>query len=413
MKRALSLIVSLCMIVCCTACSSIKKTDKIDVIVWHRWNVAEGEGEHELQVAVDSFNNSQDRINVILEAQPSSDFTNKVYTATANGVGPDIFFEFATVVPEYLPNHLVANMEEYIDVDNLKERLSPSIWDEAWSSGDGHLHVIPIQTTAPVLFYNKTLYDKYNLVPPTTWEMLGENSKVIYENEGKAGFAADSLIDLAQMFIGQLGMTYIDTETKTVGFNQPAFREIIDWYAGEVADGCFATDFSSGSIDGDFNAGLIASFVGTCSYEPYILPDGFEYDVAPVPVVESSMWIPVWNRGAIVLSSDKETEAAACEFVEYFTNAENNKRWCTSIGALSPYADTCELSEYKDYIANDKILNVSTDLMPYAGTLPAVNGAVAVRNEIKQFFLQVIGDVKTSEEALNEAEINCNEALQK
>lgn len=413
MKRIISLVLLLSIIVCCCSCTANNKSEKIDVVIWHRWNVAEGEGEHELQVAVDSFNNMQNRINVILQSQPSSDFTNKVYNAAANGVGPDIFFEFATVVPEYIPDNLVANIDEYIDVAKLKERLPATIWDEAWSSGDGHLHIVPIQTTAPVLFYNKTLYEKYNLSVPTSWETLRENSKTIYDNEGIAGFAADSLVDISQMFIMQSGLTYIDTESKTVGFNKSEFMQLVDNYAADVNNKFFTTEFSSGSIDGDFNAGLLASFIGTCSYEPYIIPNGFEYDVAPIPYVSDNKWVPVWNRGAIVLSSDAKTEAAACEFVEYFTNLENSKKWCISIGALSPYNDVCKSTDYIDYVANDKVLQSTTDSMLYAGTLPAVTGAVAVRNELKQLFLQIIGSVKATNEAFNEAEMNSNKALQK
>jgi hypothetical protein len=40
-----------------------------------------------------------------------------------------------------------------------------------------------------------------------------------------------------------------------------------------------------------------------------------------------------------------------------------------------------------------------------------VIGAPTVRTELKQLFLQVIGGVKTAEEALAEAEQNCNTAL--
>ena len=414
MKRVVAFILIMCCMFSLFGCNgSNEEDDRIKVVIWHRWNVGEGEGEHELQVAVDNYNKSQDRVEVVLEAQPSSGFSDKVYNAVANGVGPDIVFEFATTLNDYQEHDLLANMDEYIDVSRLKTRISDELWNEAWSTGDGHLHIVPIQVTVPVLFYNKTLYEKYDLSVPTTWDELENNSRIIYENEGISGFATDSYIDLAQTQFYQNAATYIDVEKKCIGFNNEDCQESVEWFVNAVNKGYFATDYSTGSIDGDFNSGLLASFMGTCSYEPYIIPNGFEYGVAPLPSEEMSNWIPLWNRGAVVFASDETKEQAACEFIEYFTNKENSMKWCTSIGALSPYSDSCEENLYVEYLESSDVLQIASSSLDRAGTTPAICGCIVVRNEIKQMYLQAIGGVKSIEELFNETEARCNEALQK
>ena len=159
MKKIISLFLAfvICISFLFSACSTKNDSEKIKVTIWHTWNVEEGGGEHELKKLVEEFNASQDRITVILESQPKDGFSKKVYNAVANGVGPDIYFDFATSLPEYIDGGLVANMDNYIDTDKFNTRLKDAIKNEVYSSSDNHLHIVPIQSTAPVLFYNKDI----------------------------------------------------------------------------------------------------------------------------------------------------------------------------------------------------------------------------------------------------------------
>jgi len=393
-----------------TACNK-QSSGKTQVEVWHNWNVEEGGTEYILKELVNEYNASQNEVEVLLISQPSEGFSDKVYASVSTGTGPDIYFNFATSVPQYIEGEFLADMGKYMDTDVLRQRIPDSMWQEC-TSADGKLHIVPIQTSVCVLFYNKTLYDKLGLDAPATWADIEEDAKIIYEQEGIPGFAVDSYIDLAQILFGQTGATYIDTETKTVGFNTPACAEQLEWYANGIEAGYFTSNFESGSIDQDFNAGLLGCFLGTCTYEPYILPDGFDYAVAPSPLGSVQDWTPIFSRGAIVFSSDEATEAAACDFLEFFTNAQNSARWAMNIGSLSPYSDSAQLSDYTAYIADSIVLTEAVRSMEYAYSTPAVVGAPVVRNEIKQMFLQVIGGLKTASEALAEAEANCNAALQ-
>lgn len=414
MKKAISLIccllIATMLVMSFSGCRK-ESSEKVQIVIWHTWNVEEGGGEHELKKIVEEYNASQDKVTVVLESQPKDGFSKKVYNAVANGVGPDIYFDFATSLPEYVDGGLVANMDDYMDIDKFNGRLKDAIKEEVHSSSDGHIHVVPIQSTAPVIFFNKSLYSELGLDAPKTWEDVRKNSEIIYNEKGIAGFAFDSYIDLAQILIYECGSEYINVDSKTIGFNTSAFNDQIEWVKDSTDKGHFAKSFSSGSIEGDFNTGLIAGFLGTCSYEPYIDPHGFDFGVVEIPSLGERKWSPIWNRGAIVMASDKDKEAAACDFVEYFTNAENNARWCISIGALSPYKDTDEIASFADNIHNDTVLLEAAKSMENGGTTPAVTGALAVRNELKQLFLQVIGDVKSINDALNEAEANSNKAL--
>lgn len=411
LKNALTIclaIIFASMLVVLPGCSS----GKTKVVIWHPWNVEVGGTEHELKVIVDEFNASQNKVKVVLEKQPNSGFSNKVYTSVANGVGPDIIINFANTLPEYVENNLLADMGKYINIEDYQSRMSQTLYEESVGFADGKLHIIPVHETTSVFFYNKAIYNELNLQVPTTWEQVQANAKKIYEEKNITGFAADSYIDLAQTLFMQTGAEYINTTTKTVGFNTPECAARLQWFVDNINAGYFGTtNFTTGSLEGDFNSGILASFVGTCSYEPYLIPDGFEYGVAPMPVT-GTPWTPIFNRGIIVFGSNEERESAACEFVKYFTNAENSARWCMSIGAISPFNDAHTYDGYTANIQNNPILTAAQTTLAYSYTTPAVIGASVVRNELKSAFSQAIGGQKTVAEALATAETNCNAALQ-
>ena len=74
-----------------------------------------------------------------------------------------------------------------------------------------------MQTTGPLLFVNKTIYDELGLTLPTTWDELKANSKKIYEEKNIVGFAVDSATDFATILILQShDGAYVDLANKKV-----------------------------------------------------------------------------------------------------------------------------------------------------------------------------------------------------
>ena len=146
----------------------------------------------------------------------------------------------------------------------------------SYGFADGKLHIVPVQSTATVLFYNKTLFNELDLPIPETWEEVEAASRIIREAKEIRGFAAESYTDLAQMLFMQTGVKYIDEEMMQVGFDTPECENWLQWYVTNANEQNFAGTFLTDSLASDFNSGVLASFVGTCTYENFITPDGFE-----------------------------------------------------------------------------------------------------------------------------------------
>lgn len=110
-------------------------------------------------------------------------------------------------------------------------------YSEITQWGDG-IYVFPCTTAGEVLFYNKTMFDKYGLEAPKTWTELAECSKIIHEKEGIPGFGTDSLVDTYQCLIMQAGSGYID-EDGNYAIDETIAKEKLNWFADLVKSGDF------------------------------------------------------------------------------------------------------------------------------------------------------------------------------
>ena len=394
--------------------------DKAKAAIWHTFT--KGQEEY-LAKAVAGFNASQEKYEIELLSQPFDGFLDSVKNSVIAGVGPDIIFNYASEAASYVKGGYLADLSQYIydeeiGIEGFEGSLVDGVMNgEVKAFEDGGIHYLPAYTTGPILFYNKTLFDELKIAVPTTWEEMEAAAKTIKEQKGIAALGCDSLTDLVQMFIMETpGAGYIDVANKAVLFDTPEVRAKIQWLVDMVKNGYFLVKSTGNYFSEDFNAGIVASYIGSSAGYPYITPaDGkFEFAMAPVP---AATWYPSWNRGPIVFYYKDDARAqAAYEFVKYFISADVNAGWVEAVTALAPYSWTKETDAYKAYVAQDTLaaqaLNAVAENLDVAGSLPAVEGANVVRNALKAAIEKAaLGDM-TVDEAWTEAVTVSNAALQ-
>jgi multiple sugar transport system substrate-binding protein len=392
--------------------------DKIKVTIWHTFTKDQ---EGYINKAVEDFNASQDRIEVEALTQPYSGFTDSVYSAVNEGIGPDIIFNYASEAAKYVEAGQLADLSQYIydpeiGIEGFDESLAPGVMNgEVKAFTDGIIHYLPAYTTGPILFYNKDLFDELDLKVPTTWDEMEQLCATVKEKKDIPGFGIDSMVDFLHMLIMETeGAGYIDVENKTVLFDTPEVREKIAWVVDMSKKGYFAIKSSGDYFSNDFNSATVASYMGSCAGYPYITPDGFEFDMAPAP---SQTWYPSWNRGPIVFYyNDDDRAEAAYEFVKYFISADVNSGWVEAVTALAPYSWTRETESYKAFVSQDSLavrsLKAVDANLKNAGSLPAVQGAADIRNFLKAAVEKAAADEMTVDEAWDECVKLSNASLQ-
>lgn len=391
--------------------------EKTVVTIWSTYTDAQKEY---LEKAAADFSASQDQYEVVVQDQPRADFTNNVYNAVVNGVGPDIIFDYASTATSYVSAGLVANLDEYIydetiGIEDFDELLPQYLLDEMNAMEDGHIHWVPGVTTGPILYYNKTMLDELGIAVPTTWdELVVACDKIREAKPDVLPFGIDSLTDIIQTFIMESGYGYIDTEKKEVTFGGAV--DVIKWYGEQCQKGNFAINPPSGNyFSDDFNTGKVAMYYGSCAGVPYIKPVDFEYGTAKAPVTAGGQGAySVWNRGPIVFhyESQEDREVGAYLFVKYMlTTAEVSEGWAEAMEALTPWKNAQQVEGYDEFVAAHPALEAVSANFDIGVTFPSVTGAAQVRNAVKEMGTVVAGGTDAAE-ALAACVETCNNALQ-
>ncbi len=386
--------------------------DKVQVVVWHTFTEDQEKSLSEIAAAYSAENPG---VEVLVQSQPRQGFLDKVFNAVRTKTGPNMIINFSSEAAKYIDpendeNTYVIDFQQYMNAEELeafKASLPAAVYDETVIFEDGKMHIIPVYTSGPILFYNATWFEELGLEAPNTWEELETVARAIKDKHGVPGFAVDSLTDLANMLMMQSGAPFVDVENKKALFDDTKAVERVQWFADLVKEGVFTLTPTGDYFSNDFNSQLIGSYFGSVAGLPYIQPNGFEFGVAP-SVMDGVKWYPAWNRGAIAFKVSEEADKATYDFIRYFTNAENSSKFTQSVVSLSPYAATIELPEYQAYLNAEDDMNaeglraVQAHLQD-AGVLPIVSVSATIRTEIERAITRASTGEATAADALKEA----------
>lgn len=396
-----------------------KSKGPVTVEIWHTYN---GKQATTLNDAADRFNASQTKYAVKVLNQDYSGFSDTVYNAVANGIGPSIIFNYGTTAVDYANEGLAIDIKKYIEADNKKgdktmqtiiDSLPESMKVDVLGFEDGGIYYLPGCTTGPVYFYNKTIFEELGLNPPNNWDELVEVSKTIYEKKGIPGFHSDGLVDNLQELIMHNNLGYIDVANKKVTFCTDKMVEIYQWYADMCKAGYFSFNTIGRYSSEDLANGDIGVFSGSCVNDQYIQMVEGKGELGMAKWIAGDFYT-AWNRGPIFLHRNEDVDRGAYEFAKFFLNEENAAKWAIANSALCPYGTSANNKEYVEYLNNLP----ETSALPYvqanlavSGSFPNVTGSAAVRRALEENLNYVVDGKMTAKDAVAALEKACNDAL--
>ena len=220
----------------------------------------------------------------------------------------------------------------------------------------GTLYSLPFNKSTEVLYYNKTIFNKYGWEVPQTWDEVVEICEKFaetteyqnFKNAGKqvAGFSYDSEANLFITFTQQWGGEYTGYENTTgngtaVGkngyilFDNAKSKEAIKFYYENFKKGYmvttthFGTNYSSDA----FKAGQCIMTLGSSAGASYNVPTDGSFEVGVAPYPQKSMDNPqVIQQGtnvSLFKCEDPQEELAGWLFLKYLTNYESAMIWVT------------------------------------------------------------------------------------
>lgn len=126
------------------------------------WSVFTGADGATMQAMVDAFNASQDEVKVNHTPMTADDLYQKIPLAVQTGSGvPDVTIVHIERIPMFVKQEMIYPLDFLLENGIKKENYIPSAWDS--TDIDGHHYGVPLDVHSYVTYFNKDLFDKYDL----------------------------------------------------------------------------------------------------------------------------------------------------------------------------------------------------------------------------------------------------------
>lgn len=372
-------------IVLLAGCSA-EPVPPVKLTLWHYYNGAQKQVFDELVAEFNAGAGNAAGVSVEAYSQGTvNELSGKVIDAIDRKVGagqvPDIFAAYADTAYEIYQRGQAVDLKPYLTEQELA-RFVPAYLSEG-AFEEGRLMILPVAKSTELLLLNKTDWDAFahetgaSDTDLATWEGICRLSRAYYEwtdaktetpNDGKAFFGRDALAN--HMIIGalQLGDEILKVEAGSVALvlNKSTIRRLWDSYYVPYISGHYAAIGRFRSDDA--KTGDIIALVGATSGVPYFPREVTRPDASAYPIEAAAYLSPVFEGGApcavqqgagmAVVKSTEARERAAALFLNWFTQPEQNMRFCLNTGYL-PVAAAASTREALDRFLAQSNLDVS------------------------------------------------------
>ncbi|MBU5595100.1 ABC transporter substrate-binding protein [Amphibacillus sp. MSJ-3] len=335
-----------------------ENTDEKQVVTF--WHSMGGAGQEALNAIVDSYNNSQDKVQVNAEYQGSYDEAlTKFNSVAGTDSSPTIIQTFEIGTMSMINSGTILPIQELIDAEGYDmSGLEENIIN--YYSLDGTFYSMPFNSSTPVMYYNKDAFKAANLdpeTPPETFEEVEEASQAIVKaNPDMKGFALQAYGWLYEQLLANQGALLLNndngrTDTPTeIGWTEEEGKSIFEWVKRMVDDETFANYGTNGdNMVAGFLAGDVAMFLQSSASSREVIDNApFEVGIAFLPHPEAKKREGVVIGGASLWMIDgkpEEETKAAWDFMKYLQTPEIQAEWHVGTGyfAINPAAYDEEL----------------------------------------------------------------------
>ena len=403
--------------------------DGTKITFWHAMGGVNGEA---LDYLVNKFN-TENTSGIIVEAQYQGEYDdaiNKLKSAQLGNMGADLVQIYDIGTRFMIDSGWVVPMQELIDADGYDvSAIEPNI--AAYYTVDNKLYSMPFNSSTPILYYNKDMFDKAGITEvPTSLPGIAEIADDL-TSKGGAGEAISLGIYgwFFEQFTCKQGAHYVNNgngreEAATaVEFdsNGAALNTLTAWK--DLSDKGVAPNVGRGGDAGlaDFSAGKSAITLGSTASLKQILTDvngAFEVGTAYFPSVSDSDKGGVSIGGASLWaldSGDDAKKAATWEFVKFLVSAESQAYWNAQTGYFPITTKAHEEQVFKDNIAKYPQFQTAIDQLhdsapEYAGALLSVfpEARQTVETEIEN----MLNGKQTPEEAVDKMAKDINASIE-
>ena len=356
--------------------------EPVEIEFWH----GQTQGPAELlQEMIDEFNKTHPDVVVSKDSGGvnSDRMLQKVTAGLQADNYPDIAYIYGSDLANLAGGEQLVDLSEAIDNGDLD-------WDRFVDAGKEAVTVDDVPRAVPAFIdnlavvYNKKIFDQAGVDYPTddwTWDdFLATAAELNDPDAGIAGFGWPGTGDEDTTWriwplIWQQGGDIVSEDGDSVGFDGPSGEAALGVVAQAAADGSVYIDSTAGSerMQQLFASGKMAMNVAG----PYTLPEyvdaKVDYGVVSMPSFGDEHTTIAGPDTWAIFDNGPERVAAAIEFMDWFSEPEQQLRWISEAGSLPLTNDVEDAAGFADYEASlpelDKFIE-NTDLARTRATIP-------------------------------------------
>ncbi|WP_171650457.1 extracellular solute-binding protein [Paenibacillus foliorum] len=226
---------------------------KVKLSIWHNFSGDDLRAKA-VRAQIEKFKTAHPEVELDAQAIPPDGYRQRLKTVAAANEMPDVFYTNAgTSIQEFYDGGLIQPISQLLDKNpDWKKNFTPGAFDPL--SFDNKVYATPLSGSATSLFfYNKSLFDKYNVKVPTTWDELTTAIKTFKDNKvtpislgNKAAWLAQSSI-LSSLADRVTGTEWFLKAAKQDGakFTDPEFVQALTNMKSLADAGAFQQGFNS------------------------------------------------------------------------------------------------------------------------------------------------------------------------
>lgn len=374
------------------------------ITFWHSMGGVNGQAIDEL---VKKFNEENDLgITVTAEYQGEyDDALNKLKSAQIGNMGADLVQVYEIGTRFMIDSGWIVPMQQLVDADGYDlSQIEPNL--AAYYTVDDELYSMPFNSSTPLMYYNKDMFDAAGITEiPTSLEGIEAIGDQLLQKGGAGEVMSMSIYGwFFEEFLGKQGLDYANNgngredAATAVAFdeNGGAANILNAWKS--LHDKGYAPIVGKGGDAGlaDFSAGKSAITLGSTASLKQILQDvdgKFEVGTAYFPSIKDSDKGGVSIGGASLWAlnnKDPKKLRATWEFVKFLVSPESQAYWNAQTGYFPVTTAAQDEQVFKDNIAQYPQFQTAIDQLhdsspEYTGALLSVfsEARATVESEIE------------------------------
>lgn len=382
---------------------TLQVSAQTEISVWH--SMSSGYGQEFIEEKTEEFNEMQDDIEVdIVYSGGYQETLQGAQAALAAGDPPNVSMFEQSRGAAFVDARALEPLGPYFEkTEGLSfDDFFPAVRETAIYNDT--IYGIPYNTSTPLLYYNKELFEEAGLEgPPETWDDLLDYSYTLKEELDVYGIDFYSWGWLFEAWIGQNGARIMNEEGTEFVFNSPEAVEAMEFTQDMVHEHDVAVYGSGGEgYDMFFSEQLAMVQRSTAALQSNLESADFEMGVAVQPY-NTERYVPIGGANFFMFDTGTQEEKdASWEFLTYLIEAENFAEFAIETGYMAAKYDAYESEMLQEHFENEPRAHVTYEQLDYAHPRPQVPFWGEIHSELGWLFDQMFTEQADVEEALDE-----------